>query len=97
MAKPRRESGGDKALLQKGQPMEKAAAYRIRVDGEVAKNWADRLEDMRITTYRSDEGQVETMLEGRLRDQAALAGVLETLYELHLAVLSVECLEREQD
>jgi len=75
--------------------MEKAAAYRIRVEGEIQKQWADRLGDMRVTTYRSDDGRVETVLEGRLRDQAALAGVLETLYELHLVVLSVERLERE--
>ncbi len=36
----------------------------------------------------------ETMLEGVLSDQAALAGVLNTLYELHLTVLSVERLEK---
>ena len=30
------------------------------------------------------------MLEGELSDQAALAGVLNTLYELHLTVLSVK-------
>jgi hypothetical protein len=29
-------------------------------------------------------------LEGELRDQAALTGVLNSLYELHLPVLSVE-------
>jgi hypothetical protein len=35
---------------------------------------------------------VMTLLEGELLDQAALAGVLTTLYDLHLPVLSVECL-----
>jgi hypothetical protein len=70
--------------------MEKSSTYRIRVVGEVAKRWADRLEDMQITVYRSDEGRVETSLEGCLRDQAALAGVLTMLYELHLPVLEVE-------
>ena len=37
----------------------------------------------------------QTVLVGRLRDQAALSGVLNILYELHLPVLSVECLEAE--
>jgi len=37
-----------------------------------------------------------TTLEGRLLDQAALAGVLNTLYELHLPVLEVKCLSAEQ-
>jgi hypothetical protein len=32
-------------------------------------------------------------LEGELSDQAALAGVLNTLYELHLTLLSVNRLE----
>lgn len=31
-----------------------------------------------------------TILNGELRDQAALAGVLNSLYELHLPVISVE-------
>ena len=34
-----------------------------------------------------------TTLEGELSDQAALAGVLNTLYELHLPVLLVKRLE----
>jgi hypothetical protein len=34
-----------------------------------------------------------TTLEGELSDQAALAGVLNTLYEWHLPVLLVKCLE----
>jgi hypothetical protein len=38
-----------------------------------------------------------TLLEGRLRDRAALTGVLNTLYELHHSVLSVERLEEDED
>jgi hypothetical protein len=34
-----------------------------------------------------------TTLRGELGDQAALAGVLNTLYEMHLTVLSVKRLE----
>jgi len=34
-----------------------------------------------------------TTLEGELSDQAALAGVLNILYELHLSVISVKRLE----
>ena len=37
-----------------------------------------------------------TVLEGELTDQAALVGVLNSLYEMHLAVLSVECLSAGQ-
>jgi hypothetical protein len=33
-----------------------------------------------------------TVLEGELLDQAALVGVLNSLYGMHLPVLSVQCL-----
>ncbi len=38
-------------------------------------------------------GSLVTILEGELSDQAALAGVLNTLYELHLPLLSVKRLD----
>ena len=47
---------------------------------------------------RSAEKRVQRRrkaLEGRLADQAALTGVMNTLYELHLPVLSVDCLEAD--
>ncbi len=34
----------------------------------------------------------QTVLVGRLADQSSLSGVLNTLYDLHLPVLSAECL-----
>jgi hypothetical protein len=47
---------------------------------------------MTITTAREGDQEVVTTLAGRLIDQAELSGVLNTLYELHLPILSVECL-----
>jgi hypothetical protein len=48
---------------------------------------------MQITETHGSDGQEETVLVGRLHDQAALAGILNSLYELHLPVLSAECLD----
>ena len=45
---------------------------------------------MTITECSPKAEQSVTTLLGELADQAALAGVLNTLYELHLPVLSVE-------
>jgi hypothetical protein len=68
------------------------ATYRIKVQGYLGKNRSDFLSGMTITTTsQGDQGTVTT-LEGQLRDQAELSGVLNTLYELHLPILSVECL-----
>jgi hypothetical protein len=46
-----------------------------------------------MTVIPSSQADVapETTLTGRLLDQATLFGVLNTLYDLHLPLLSVEC------
>ena len=71
------------------------AVYRIRVQGALDPDWASRLEGMNVTEARSEAGEVETVLVGRLQDQASLAGVLNAVYELHLPILAVEMLEAE--
>jgi hypothetical protein len=70
------------------------AKYRIKVLGELDEKWSDRLGGMSVTIDRSGKQGSVTTFVGPLRDQAALSGVLCTLYELHLTVLSVECLEK---
>jgi hypothetical protein len=69
------------------------ATYRIEVEGEVPESWFDRLGGMRITTRQRKNQSTVTTLTGRVSDQAELSGVLNTLYELHLPILSVENLE----
>ena len=69
-----------------------AAIYRIRVRGRLDPNVSDRVAGMNIDTLTRDDGSAESVLEGRLVDQGALTGVLNTLYELHLPVISADCL-----
>ena len=69
------------------------ANYQIHVEGMIDPTWSDRLEGMKITLAIKDHGPPVTTLEGELSDQAALAGVLNTIYELHLLVLSVKRIE----
>jgi hypothetical protein len=45
---------------------------------------------MNITTPDEEETGPVTILLGRLSDQAALMGILNNLYELHMPVLLVE-------
>ncbi len=70
------------------------ATYSIRVQGRLAPEWADRIEGMNITEDAAPGGSPVTVLVGRVRDQSALSGILNTLYELHLPVLSVDCLDK---
>jgi hypothetical protein len=74
-------------------PFDSPVAYRIQVQGLVASKWSDRLQGMDISQATTDSGHIVSTLTGELPDQAALAGVLNALYEMHLPVLSVECLK----
>lgn len=68
-----------------------AGTYRIRVRGVVDPKWSDWLGGMTITTWESQDTR-ETDLVGRVADQAALAGILNALYDMHLPILRVEFL-----
>jgi len=70
------------------------ATYRIEIQGNLGKNWADRLGDMRISSHKRADQSIVTTLTGRLRDQSELLGILNSLYELHLPLLLVEFLEK---
>ena len=50
---------------------------------------------MVITKAFTANGQPMTILVGHLADQAALSGVLNSLYGLHLVLLSVENLDEK--
>jgi hypothetical protein len=63
--------------------------YAIRAQGRLDATWSDQLGGMRIVVTGSGRHAVTTLV-GRLADQAALMGVLNTLYELGLPLLSVD-------
>lgn len=71
------------------------AVYRIIVRGNIDPSWERRLGGMSISRIHPAEGVVDTVLVGRLPDQAALSGVLNTLYELHCPVVSADWLESD--
>ena len=76
--------------IKKSYTFDRPGKYRIRVEGFIDESWSERLGGMRITTCSEEHQKTLTTLEGRMVDQSALAGVLNTLYELHLSLLSVE-------
>ena len=75
--------------------MDGPAIYRIHVQGRLDARLADRLGGMQVTEVRVSGKEPETILVGRLVDQASLTGILNSLYELHLPVLSAECLDAD--
>ena len=73
--------------------MEGPATYRIVVRGKVDPRHHTMLGGMSISQRRGQSGEVQTVLVGRVSDQAALTSVLNSLYELHLPMISADCLE----
>jgi hypothetical protein len=73
------------------------ATYQIKVEGVLDESWSDRFGGMRIEVMtRKDQSSVTT-LTGRLMDQSELTGVLNGLAEMHLPILSVECVSLENE
>ncbi len=70
-------------------PFDLPATYQITVEGRIDPAWSDCLEGMTIYQSPVDGDPPITTLQGELSDQAALTGVLNTLYEQHLPILSV--------
>jgi len=74
--------------------VDQPAVYTIKVLGKLSENWSERLSGMTILSYNTvlKDGMDITTLTGKLQDQTELAGVLNTLYNLRLPLLSVEYL-----
>jgi hypothetical protein len=64
--------------------------YEIHARGALDQDWSSRLRGMRITVDRDHPHGPVTTLRGELPDEAALNGVLTTLYTLGLLLVSVE-------
>ena len=85
-------------MKSKGMRIEKSGEYVIQIQGDLDPDWSDRLGGLSIETKSFDDDRLPvTILSGNLIDQASLQGVLNTLYELRLPLLSVECLDNELD
>jgi len=76
---------------------DRPATYRVRVKGYLDNSWSDRMGGMEISPIDQVEGGPETILVGWLPDQAALCGVLNALYNLHLSLQSVELIRLEEE
>ena len=74
-------------------PFDRPVAYQISVQGRIDPNWSDLLDGMTMNVTKGEGKLSVTTLEGVLSDQAALAGVLNMLFELHLPILYVKCLD----
>jgi hypothetical protein len=64
--------------------------YHIQVQGTLDPSWSTRMEGLSIEVCHSENASTCTLLSGVLQDQAALNGVLSTLYMLGFPLLEVK-------
>ena len=69
---------------------ESPGLYRIRIQGHLDDGFSDYLGGMVITRAFTAQKKPMTILVGQLRDQAALSGVLNELYDMRKSLISVE-------
>ncbi len=80
-------------MAQHKLTMYETAVYRIRFQGAFDDSWLQSL-GAEWTIQYSDESPAETTtITGAICDQAALLGLLSSLYDVGLPLLAVECLE----
>lgn len=64
------------------------ATYRITVQGILDDGWTETFNQLMITPNQSRQ---TTVLEGQIRDQSELMGILQQLNGIALPLLSVKC------
>ena len=70
------------------------AAYQIRVQGKLDRDWADWFDGMSVATESQPDGSAVTTFTGDTLDQSALRGALDKIWNLNLTLLSVVRIER---
>ena len=63
--------------------------YQIQVQGKLDEGWSDWFRGMKVAFECANDGSPITTLTGPVADQAALRGILNRIWDLHLTVLSV--------
>ena len=65
------------------------AIYQIAVQGRLDERWAGWFDGLAPRLERGPGGGPVTILTGPVADQAALRGILNRIWDLHLTVISV--------
>jgi hypothetical protein len=72
-----------------------AIDYQIRAQGRLDEGWSDWLGGLTVALEWASDGSPVTTLTGPVTDQAALRGLLCTLWDLNLTLISVHRTETD--
>jgi hypothetical protein len=76
--------------------LDQPAAYQIKVPGHLDESWSDWAGGITDTVESDGDGLPFTTLTGTV-DQAALQSLLRRLYSLGLPLISVTCVEYDEE
>ncbi len=79
-------------MVQNKLTMYETAVYRIRFQGAFDDSWLQDLDVDWTIQFNDENTAVTTTITGVMCDQAALIGLLSSLYNVGLPLLEVECL-----
>jgi hypothetical protein len=71
-------------------PDDRSPRYQIVIDSAIDPDWSDWLGALQIRARCAPDGRAQTVLTGRVADQAALRGILNRLWDLNLQVVSLK-------
>ncbi len=75
---------------RQGVSLLESAVYRIRIWGILDETWSDYYGGMTIEHEGDPKRDAQSILLGRLADQSALIGVLNSLHDIGYPILAVE-------
>ena len=64
--------------------------YHITVEGCIDASWSEWLGRLQLDSLKEENGLIITTLSGELKDQAALRGLMNRMWDLNLVVLSLQ-------
>ncbi len=77
------------------QLIEPNMQYEFRVNGRLSQEMCTWFEDMTLTIDETTSPP-QTVIQGVIRDQAALYGLISRIRDLGLLLLSVNCVQKKE-
>ena len=74
--------------------MDRPVTYQIKVLGKLDEAWSDWFSDMTVTCERESSAPPITTLTGPVADQSVLRGILNRIWDLNLALISMNQIQK---
>jgi hypothetical protein len=71
--------------------------YEITVKGTLDPGWSDWFTGLSVIVEAGPDGRPLTVLAGEIGDQAALRGILTQLWDLNLTLVSLTCIDAQEE